>query len=196
MSHVTNDDLVAYVEGRLKGQALQSLRIHFEGCASCAKELRNWAELFETLHGSQLQDPPAYAIRNSLAIYQIPKPASTVKQVLARLVFDSFREPLAVGVRGPADAQQLLLQGEGMDLHLRVSQAPPAIVGQLLKRSERRYVSGARLSIIKQGVPVETTISDALGEFRFRQVPVGELRLEADLPSNVKLVGEFTVQGE
>ena len=194
MAHLSNEDLVAYVEGRLQGQALQTSKAHFEACASCAKELRSWVDVFETLHGSQLQDPPAYAIRNSIAIYQIPKPVSAVRRVLASLVFDSFGQPVTVGVRGPSDAQQLLLQAEGMDLHLRLS--PPVIVGQLLQRTEQRFVSGARLSLIQQGVAVESTITDALGEFRFRQVPAGQVRLEADLPSNVQLVGEFTVPGE
>jgi hypothetical protein len=193
MSHVSTEDLVAYVENRLAGSALQAAMSHLEGCMPCKKELRSWTDLFETLNGSQLQDAPAYAVRNCMAIYQIRKPVSAFRQVLANLVFDSFREPLLAGVRGPADAQQLLLQGEGVDLHLRVSHTPPAIVGQLLQRSATPFVSGARLSIIKQGIPVETTVSDALGEFRFREVPQGAIRVEAELPSNVKLIGEFTV---
>ena len=193
MSHLNNENLVAYVEGRLASRELQFAKAHLDTCTDCASELRTWANLFETLHGSQLQDPPADAIRNCGAIYQIPKPASKLRQVIARLVFDSFREPLAVGVRGESAAQQLLIQAEDLDLHLRVSHKPRAIVGQLLQRSDSRFVSGARLSIVKQGVPIETTITDGLGEFRFRQAPDGNMQLNADSPSNVRFVGEFTI---
>jgi len=37
------------------------------------------------------------------------------------------------------------------------------------------------------------TITDALGEFRIPNVPTGTVRLQADLPSGVRLAGEFTI---
>src|SRR5262245_59438655 len=112
MLHLNSERLVDYAEGRLAGQALQFAKGHLEECSPCTEELRKWSELFDLLHPSELQDPPVFAIRNCLAIYNIPKPMSRLREVVARLVFDSFSDPLAVGVRGASDAQQLLMQAE------------------------------------------------------------------------------------
>ena len=195
MSHLNNEDLIACVEGRLTDQAKHLVKEHIQDCGACAEEFRQWTGLFEIIRNTRLQNPPEQSIRNCIALFS-SKPVRKLRHVVAQLVFDSFSQPLTEGIRGAPDAQQILLQGDDLDLHLRISYAPRAIVGQLLQRSERRFVSGAEMRILRNGEPLETSVTDSLGEFRFKQAPMGDLQVQADLPSDVRLVGEFTVRGE
>ena len=80
---------------------------------------------------------------------------SGLREVVARLVFDSFSDPLAVGVRGASDAQQLLMQAEGIDLHLRISYAPRAIAGQLLQRYDERFDGRTGLGGLEIWIPIQ-----------------------------------------
>ena len=148
------------------------------------------------MKASHLQSAPAQSIRNCLAIYQIPKPISKLREVLAMVVFDSAINSAIAGVRGAHHSQQLLLPSETVDVHLRVGGTPRMILGQILERPHGDFVVGARVALIQMGEQLEVTITDGLGEFRLARAPAGHLRFQAELGTTHCLIGEFTIEEE
>ena len=95
---------------------------------------------------------------------------------------------------GAKHSQQILLRAHGVDVHLRVSPHSRHITGQLMRRPDGDFISGARVELLRSGQPVDSTRTDALGNFQFKQVPEGPLRLFADIPSDRPLIADFSVQ--
>jgi len=197
MRHPAVDSLIGHAEGLLFGKERAALDSHIEGCSRCAAEASEWLGLLGLMRAAPLESAPADAIRKCAAIYQIPQPASRLKQIVASVVFDSQAEPAAVGVRGFADSQQIQLQTKETDIHLCVVAGEPrTIIGQLLARSGGDFVAGAQVEILHEGRSIEMTVTDALGEFRIANVPLGDSRILANLPSGIRLTGGFTIHAE
>jgi hypothetical protein len=114
-----------------------------------------------------------------------------MREILAGIVFNSFDSPLAAGVRGMSHFQQILFRADDIDIHLQVSCEQPVVLGQLMERSKHQFVSGARVGILQDGKTIETTVSNPLGEFRFSEVPQGDVQLHADLPSHLRVIARF-----
>jgi hypothetical protein len=145
------------------------------------------------MKAAPLEAAPYDALRKCMAIYRIQKPPSKLEEVLANLVFDSWAAEAVAGVRGSDDTQQFHLQTDTVDVHLIASGSPCTVVGQLLGRNTVDFIAGSRVTITHDGLPIETTVTDQLGEFRFAHVPIGRARIQADLPSGACLIGELTL---
>ena len=193
MAHPKTHELIQYAERRVSERDRLSLQQQIETCATCALEIRKWEQILDALKGSDLQSAPAGVVGECVAIYQIPKPAPSRIEMFARLIFDSIAEPLTAGVRGSSESRQIVLRCENIDAHVRISNNPPVILGQLLQRTGRSFISGARIGLIYRGMQIETTITDRLGEFRFGIAPHGHLRLQAELPGERRFIADFTV---
>jgi hypothetical protein len=70
------------------------------------------------------------------------------------------------------------------------------MVGQLLARATGAFINETRVELIHQNQSVGMTITDGLGEFRIPNVPTGKVHLQADLPSGVRVTGDFTIDAE
>src|SRR5215469_5820822 len=109
MRHLTTSSLIAYAEASRAGRHQGPDNEHIGNCPPCFVESLEWAGLLKSLGSPGLQEPPEYATRNCLTIYQRPKPVSVVRQIMAAIVFDSALAPEACGVRGASDARQVRL---------------------------------------------------------------------------------------
>jgi hypothetical protein len=193
MAHPKTKDLIQYAERRVSENYRLVLIQHFEACAFCAREVRNFEEVLDGLKGADLQHAPESVLRKCVAVYQIPEPKAKLTEIFANLIFDSIAQPLTAGVRGASESRQIVLRCAGVDAHLRISTNPPVILGQLIERTNHCFISGARVGLIHKGKQLEATITDRLGEFRFGVAPQGDIRLQADLPSAQRLIADFTV---
>ncbi len=189
--HLEIEQLIGYAEGKLSQQQMPFVEKHVRECHPCTRELHDWVDIFTLLRGFSLERAPDEALRICRAIYRAPERTSRLREIFANLIFDSFAQPATAGVRGEADSRQLLLKGGDVDLHLRISQVPNLMLGQLLQRTDTRFVSGVRIQIVFKGESVGTTVTDSLGEFRFQELPSGNLQLCADLPKEVRLIADL-----
>ena len=194
MRHLNADWIIGYAEGRLDPQKKESVEHHLESCSFCTNEAFEWLSILDALKGSNLQSAPLHAIRACEAVFRITKPVSRLREIFARVIFDSALVPAAAGVRGATDSQQICLRSDEFDVHLRVGGTPRVIVGQMLQRSEGDFVAGARVGILHDGEEIQFTITDSLGEFRIDNAPSGALRFQADLPTDYRLLGDFNVK--
>jgi hypothetical protein len=193
MRHLSTNDLISYAERRTSLESQHEIEDHIRICLRCAVEADRWIELIGLLAAKDLASAPKAAIRKCVAIYQMPERSSFLKEIVALLVFDSMAEPAMVGVRGAGDSQHVLLQSDDVEIYLRISSAPRNILGQLL-RTDGEFVTGARMELIHCGEAIDMTVTDRLGEFRFNTVPEGELRLQADVASEYRLIADFAIR--
>jgi hypothetical protein len=192
MLHLEDETLIGYAEGTLRDDEVQMVRMHVETCGFCRLALSDWQDLIALLKASPLEDAPEYAIRNCIALYNIPIQPSIIREALARIVFNSLDTPLTAGLRGSAEGQQILFSTDNIDIHLQIFREKPLILGQILERSNHEFIAGAKVGILQEGEVIDSTVSNSLGEFRFSELPRGHVQLHADLPSKLRVIARFT----
>ena len=88
-------------------------------------------------------------------------------------------------VSGPSDPQHALFQAENVDLQMRISRIRGSRIvhGKVLLRS--RLVSPGRIQVtlLTDGKAADETSTNAFGEFRFYDVPDGDLSVGIFIPS-------------
>ena len=196
MRHANTDSLIEYAEALLAGKEKDMLNSHVENCPSCGTEASQWLDLLGLFNATPMQGAPENDLRQCFAIYQIRRPTTNVREVCASLLSGGLGESAWIGVRGSNSSQQIHLQTDSADIHLSVSPIPRVMVGQLLARAAGAFINETRVELIHENESVGMTITDGLGEFRIPNVPTGKVRLQADLPSGVRLAGEFTINAE
>jgi hypothetical protein len=115
---------------------------------------------------------------------------------LATVTFDSFSAPAFAGARGTEQVRQLVMRGDEFDIHIKMWGEPSRrqMIGQLLPRHREGFVEGfvaASFHLLRDGKRLETTSVDELGEFRFTDLPEGDLSLQIDLP-NLTIIGPLS----
>jgi hypothetical protein len=155
------------------------------GCRKC----RHTAELLRKVAAaarrhSQVQVPD-YALRCARAIFllQQPEKVQILPRIPARLLYDSFREPLPAGVRTQQRlSRQALYQAGDYSLDLRLENESGTSRVTLVGQIQNRKQPGKRL----RGVPallfsgkqvVGQAVSNSLGEFQMEYAPTKRLRL-------------------
>ena len=107
----------------------------------------------------------------------------------ARIVFDSFLQPLADGVRSAQISDHRLLYESGdvmVDLSLepRRDSQRVRLMGQILDAKPGPQLRSAPVVLQGQTEPIETSTTNELGEFQFDFDPGPDLRLEIGVREN------------
>lgn len=195
--HLSPETALDLIEGRLQQQQQIFWNQHIQACSGCKQDLGRWREFGIDLKRSHLQSAPQQDLEK--AIHTFPsQPQSAglkIRQVLAAMIFDSLVEPALAGARGAAaEARQLVLRAEEFDIHVKIWGEPEhkQMLGQLLPRTGQSFVQSARFHLLRNGERLETTATDETGEFRFTNVPDGDLSLQIDLP-NLTVIGALNM---
>ena len=174
----------------IRGLVDESARLAMERHLACGcRKCRHTADLLHKVaaaarNDSQVQVPDD-VLRCARAIFRLQQPEKVqiLPRIPARLLYDSFREPLPAGVRTKQRlSRQTLYEAGDYSLALRLENergsSRVALVGQIQDRKE----PGKRL----RGVPVlvasgkqvlAQAVSNSLGEFQLEYAPTKRLRL-------------------
>ena len=117
-------------------------------------------------------------------------------ELFAEIVFDSFAQSAAAGLRGAQPSRQLVLQAEDVDIHLRVSGPDGArvVFGQILQRSTRTFLEAVSVGLVVEQKWTMNAVTNDLGEFRFENVPSGMIGVAIELPSDSsRIIGVFGI---
>src|ERR1041385_8449057 len=109
------------MDGRMEKHREREWIAHFDSCAPCADRMEELRMFRTSLKRSHLHDAPDFVIESAIALFHAPfKPSDrpSIRQVIARLIFDSFIQPAYAGSRGDAGRRQLVLQAEELDIHM------------------------------------------------------------------------------
>jgi hypothetical protein len=133
---------------------------------------------------------PENAVRMARAIFALHQPEQVrlSPRILARMVFDSFREPAAVGVRsGRQLARQTLYEAGDYTIDLRlepdVDPTQVVMVGQIANRLHPEQ-QAAEVPIVLRGGQQEVgrAVTNQFGEFQLVYRPRIPLRLLIPVP--------------
>ncbi len=186
--HVSFEQLVDLVEGRLSPEERMLAQSHVSGCRACSEQV-GWLErTLALMREDEGDDAPSYVVGRARGMFR-PRAAverpGIARRLVAALRFDSAQQPsLAFGVRGAqAPARQLLYRAEDHDLDVRVAPARDlwTVSGQILGPSAEGQVE------LEGPTDAVQARLNELGEFALPPVPaavytlrlrVGEVEVE------------------
>src|SRR5437899_9280506 len=181
MKHFELAEWTDFVRGLVEKSARLPLEHHLaSGCRKC----RHTADLLRKLvtaarNHSQVQVPD-YALRCARAIFflQQPEKVQILPRIPARLLYDSFREPLPAGLRTQQRlSRQYLYQAGDYSLDLRLENergtSRVALVGQIqnLKQAGKRLRGGVPVLLVSGKKILARAVSNSLGEFQMEYAP-------------------------
>jgi hypothetical protein len=154
------------------------------GCRRCARTLSFW----EAVHGLAVHEssyrPPKGVVAQAKAEFALRRPSVTTGlAATASLIFDSFRQPLPVGVRtvGPAPLQMVYKAGHYL-IMVRVEPTGGSdrlsVVGQIMDEANpKKSLQDLAVLVLKGGETVEHTLTNHLGEFQLESEHAESIRI-------------------
>ena len=197
--HFTEEDWFDFAHQQVAPSVRASLERHLEkGCSRCTQTVRLWRAVLDVADQEAAYRPPDEALRQVKGDFALRRPKRLLERVAeqAALVFDSFRQPQPMGVRGvgPTPRQLLYKAGRYM-IRLRLEPAADtermSIVGQLVdEHPSPAAVQDIAVLALKGGKTLDRTLTNHLGEFVLEPDAAEDLRLCV----GVAEIGTFTVE--
>lgn len=172
MQHFSEQPLVDFVRGVSGPEISRDIRVHLRtGCQKCQTGLDAWRRVERLAAQESAYAPPENLVR----LVKLGFTGKPAKQPgiwsLANLVFDSFAQPLPVGVRsGSLHVWQVIYEGEGLTVDLRLGHREYSrdvhLVGQVLDKQEVRAWKNATVEVsTEEGKLISAAVVNASGEF-------------------------------
>ncbi len=187
MKHFSDKVWADFVRGLGTAGSNQQLGTHIASCPDCAGAVELWKKVGSIAGAEASLTPPDGMVRTvKLALVtDVPRESSWM---IARLVFDSFHQPITAGVRSGASAsRQLMFDAEGTMVDLVLDACPQArtitIVGQVVDKRGAK-VAPRKVSIIlwaETGKPLVETTANEFGEFQLEFAAQDRLRLSVEI---------------
>jgi hypothetical protein len=176
-------DFARQVEGQDHRIAMQ--RHLDDGCSECSRTVATWRHVVAIAQVESTYEPPDWAVRAVQGSFSLRKTPSSQAGTLelARLLFDSALQPVAIGVRGSSPIVRQLLYKSGsvcIDMLMQPTPGSDAVVlmGQLLDSSKPDHgVSGIPVSLLCDGDTVSRGQTNDVGEFDFGITALDHLQL-------------------
>jgi hypothetical protein len=195
MSHLETSTIMDFIEERLGASEVSACEAHLKTCSVCEQEYHFWRQMNAILTSERLEDPSEEQTQECISIFPGAPPASGFRRVLGKILFDSiFAPPPALAIRGEGGARQIVAHIEEVDIHLRIagSGSKQRIQGQILPRGQGTAVNAACVTLLALGRTTQSTTSDDLGLFDFRDVPKAPLVMSVKLRSS-RMVGFLSI---
>jgi hypothetical protein len=127
--------------------------------------------------------------------FQIIEVVPNLKTQIATSNLDGPHDEPPIKTRGPFSARRVVLETSAFHIDMRirlVESGSPSIIGQVLERDRDSYLHGIAVRLMRDGMPVDATISDSLGVFEFAGVPEGPLNILVVIPRHsARIFGTF-----
>lgn len=183
MTHFDNWHWADFVRGLCDEPTRSAMQTHLSaGCPTCRKTVETLRAVVEMAKAESASEPPEYAVRYAHAVYSLGKPDSKLERLVARLVHDSAREPLAAGLRSQDRLSRRALFAAGdYQVDLQLEREPTSdlvtLVGQVIGRLRANSLADAPVWLMERESLVERTTCNTFGEFQLEYEPRRNLRL-------------------
>jgi hypothetical protein len=180
-----------FVRGELNPEQSAKMQRHLDSpCRKCSETLDMLRKIEATARADADINVPETAVRMARAIYALEKPAQVKlsARIIARMVFDSFLEPAAAGVRSTRHlARQTLYEAGDYTIDLRLEpdadSTQVVMVGQIANRVDPEIPVGALPILLKGGKKeLGRAVTNQFGEFQLVYRPTMPLRLLIPVP--------------
>jgi hypothetical protein len=175
MKHFSEGDWTDFARGVAAPELAATLQHHLDcGCQKCLKIVAMWRSILDIARDEAGPPPPDGALGAAKACYRVFRLWESTSRVptLAELVFDSFRQPAAVGVRSSrTSAHQFLYKSEGVDvdIHTRLDLDSNRVflAGQVLDSSNpNANMKDISVMLVDEREMLTQTVTNASGEFQ------------------------------
>jgi hypothetical protein len=189
MRHVTVENLINYMDGQPTDVEKSTLEGHLASCAECTELKQEFQALTMRLREDSSFEPPADLVQWGVSLFQPvmqPGAKSTIRKIIASLVFDTFEQPLTAGVRRVgAPPRQLLFRAGDVDVDVKIESMEAndriTLVGQVLSGAAK-FFDNTPVKLESHGIVRYRTTTNVVGEFSFDEVPKDTYHLSVDLP--------------
>lgn len=194
MNHFNIEDWTDYVRDVANLELRELMDAHRAvGCARCERRVDILTRLNVAARNEKTIEVPDHLVRSALALFasQSSHYEERRSSVLARMVFDSFMQPLAAGFRGQQRvSRQVLYQAEGYSLDLRIEQERDSsqllVVGQVFDRARPHAPIGHVPVLLLSGPRLVLRVdSNDFGEFQLQYEPISPLSLHLPIPETL-----------
>src|SRR5437660_7662757 len=186
MKHFGISKWTDFVRGLSEKLAEVAIGHHLaSGCRKCRHTAGLLRKLAAVVRSDLQVQVPEHALRCARAIFILrqPEEVQILPRIPARLLYDSFREPLPAGVRTQQRlSRQALYQAGDYSLDLRLENesgtSRVTLVGQIQNRKQPGKRLGGVPALLLSGKQVlGQAVSNSLGEFQMEYAPTKRLRL-------------------
>jgi hypothetical protein len=137
--HLTDDQLVDVIEGRIAPAQDLIAQDHLSRCAECSRQAAAFRRLLDLIRTDTSADPPDYVVNRAVRLlrtYRTPNTQPRARRLLtAVLRRDSAQSGFAMAVRGSRSSRQLLFEiDQDREVEVRIEQADGGwrVAGQIL----------------------------------------------------------------
>ena len=185
MKHFDSTEWLDYLRGFVGEAKRGEMEQHRQKCAGCAGNISQLERLIATAKADAQYEVPEPAVHMARAIYALQRPAEVqlLPKVLAKLVFDSFREPALAGVRGQQRiARQAMYEAGDYCVDIRMEQergaTTVALVGQIVNRNlPEQKIADVPILLMAGKEILGRARSNSFGEFQLEYEPRQPLSL-------------------
>lgn len=194
MKHFSIWQWTDFARGVAEDQAAHSaMETHLSSCQRCKRLVNVLRKMAVAARADAGYEPPERAIRYAQAIYSLYGPEKvSLPRLVARLVYDSARAPLPVGMRAQNRlSRHVLYEAGSYSLDVQLEHLPGSglvsLTGQLADRN-KPATSTASLAVMlmERKRLISSTLSNRLGEFHLECIPASRgsnIRLQVPLPA-------------
>ena len=198
MEHFETERWIDFARGLVGEPERAGMDEHRGHCAACEGQAQVLGRLARTAENEAAYQPPAEVTALATSIFARHKRAAlSTTRVLAKLVYDSLRDPLPAGVRTTDRPAQVLFEAENYSLDLHLNREWPhledpaprmVLVGQIADRDDPD-VSLAHVPVLLMNGDQVTARgeSNAFGEFHLEYQPDPDLTLHIPLASGKRI---------
>jgi hypothetical protein len=173
-THFDDEAWHSFVLGVLAAPDEQTMRAHLDrGCAVCRRSHETWKRFVETadVDGSVIRAQSADSFAKAVSALRRKIPFRAGLALLAEPVFDTFRDPAPVGIRGSVSGpRQLVYEAGGYLIDLQLEPqigGPGALTGQVVHAWTEGATRGAEVVLVRENSVVGQTVANSIGEFQF-----------------------------
>jgi hypothetical protein len=176
MSHFSQSNWVDFIRDVLTPAERAKMQLHLdEGCTKCCRSAEIWRRVARCFVENSAYSPAEHAVRLAKATFGPKESWVSFSKIarIARLVFDSNKEPASAFVRGAkTTSRQLLHESEPFVIHLRLDFDPGRramlLIGQVLDaRFPDKTLGDIDVVLLSGEHVVGRTSANASGEFEF-----------------------------
>ena len=171
MAHFDSWHWADFIRGLSDEPKTSVMQAHLSsGCPSCQRTVDTLRAIAVAARAELAVTPPEYAVRYAQAAYSHSRPESKLKRLVARLVYDSAREPLAAGLRGGAGVSRRAMFAAGdHQVDLQLDRQPTSdivtLVGQVVGRQQGSSLADVPVWLMERESLVQRTTCNMFGEF-------------------------------
>lgn len=197
MKHFTSEEWLDFARGTVSSQAKASMQHHLNlGCKTCLATSRVWQRIADVAKREAAYSPPEGSVRIAKAAFAsqpVRDNGLRLPQRVAKLIFDSFRQPQLAGVRSAEVAPRQLLYSYGpLMLDMRVDpqsiEDRISVTGQVLDSSKpETTLPGVSVRVVGASGILSHTTTNQFGEFHIEVEKKPKLHLQVDLEERIRL---------